>query len=98
MSAPCAWAARKTLRPMRPKPLIPTRTGIVSTLSGATFARSSGRGAPGGGGRGYRSLPRRRPLDVAVLDVDDVALVAPVAAREVLGDGDGAVPAARAAD
>src|SRR5690348_9083384 len=24
-----AWAARKTLRPMRPKPLIPTRTGMV---------------------------------------------------------------------
>jgi hypothetical protein len=23
MSAPRAWAARKTLRPMRPKPLIP---------------------------------------------------------------------------
>src|SRR5690242_7357244 len=23
-----AWAARKTLRPMRPKPLIPTRTGM----------------------------------------------------------------------
>ena len=26
MSAPDAWTARKKLRPMRPKPLIPTRT------------------------------------------------------------------------
>ncbi len=30
MSAPCAWAARNTLRPIRPKPLIPTRTGMES--------------------------------------------------------------------
>ena len=28
MSAPDALAARKTLRPMRPKPLMPTRTGM----------------------------------------------------------------------
>src|SRR3954471_23207703 len=28
MSAFAAWAARNTLRPMRPKPLIPTRTGM----------------------------------------------------------------------
>src|SRR3954466_6053854 len=33
-SAPCACAARKTLRPIRPKPLIPTRTAMVPTLSG----------------------------------------------------------------
>src|SRR6476469_2349502 len=29
MSAFAAWAARNTLRPMRPKPLIPTRTGMA---------------------------------------------------------------------
>ncbi len=29
MSAPDAWTARKKLRPMRPKPLIPTRTVTV---------------------------------------------------------------------
>jgi len=28
MSAPASYAARKTFRPMRPKPLIPTRTAI----------------------------------------------------------------------
>src|SRR5215204_124342 len=28
-SAPDSCAARKTLRPMRPKPLIPTRTGMA---------------------------------------------------------------------
>src|SRR5690349_21666900 len=30
-----AWAARKTLRPMRPKPLIPTRTGMGRPYLGA---------------------------------------------------------------
>src|SRR5690606_9261660 len=30
MSAPEAWTARKKLRPMRPKPLIPTRTVTVT--------------------------------------------------------------------
>src|SRR5215471_15673056 len=39
MSAPRSYAARKTLRPIRPKPLIPTRTDIrlilpFSELSG----------------------------------------------------------------
>src|SRR6185312_2291754 len=32
MSASAASPARKTLRPMRPNPLIPTRTGMVSFL------------------------------------------------------------------
>src|SRR5690349_14541274 len=32
MSAFAACPARKTLRPMRPKPLIPTRTGMLSIL------------------------------------------------------------------
>ena len=30
MSAPCAWAARNMLRPMRPNPLIPTRKDMAS--------------------------------------------------------------------
>jgi hypothetical protein len=32
-SAPSACCARKKFRPMRPKPLMPTRTAIVSSLS-----------------------------------------------------------------
>src|SRR6478609_7221039 len=32
ISAPAAWAARKTLRPMRPKPLMPTFTAMQSSL------------------------------------------------------------------
>ena len=38
--APIAWAARTTLRPMRPKPLMPTRIAIVSPSLGSLRQRS----------------------------------------------------------
>src|SRR5690348_13098103 len=42
--------------------------------------------------------PRRRPVHVAVLHLDEVPLVVAEAVAERLGDRDGAMPAARAAD
>src|SRR5829696_3127351 len=42
-SAPDSCAARKTLRPMRPKPLIPTRTGMAIRNP---FLARDGRGGP----------------------------------------------------
>jgi hypothetical protein len=38
MSAPEACAARKTLRPIRPKPLIPTRTGMSEAFLSSSRA------------------------------------------------------------
>src|SRR5436190_24180145 len=47
MSASAACAARNTLRPMRPKPLIPTRTGILGTsFLGVLELAACGRGPP----------------------------------------------------
>src|SRR6476646_7353705 len=117
--------ARKTLRPMRPKPLIPTRTGMLSILppSGARSARLRGAGAARrpAAGEGYPTpfvregcagrRPRARPSlgergdlrtvgagDVAVADLDERVLALAPAPGQVLGDGDGAMAPAGAAD
>src|SRR5215218_4238846 len=90
-SAPDSCAARKTLRPMRPKPLIPTRTGMAMNPF-------PGRRTDGEGRERVSLGARRGPVDIAVLDVDDVALVAVHVRREVLRDAHGPVPAARAPD
>src|SRR5258705_7166537 len=73
MSAFAAWPARKTLRPMRPKPLIPTRTGMLSFLPpwrGEIRPGADGRRLPGGAREGYpttdsggRRLDTRAPCD-----------------------------------
>src|SRR4051812_32025454 len=91
MSAPRSWAARKTLRPMRPKPLIPTRTDMTRTLSvsGVRALRLAARG---------RSGARGRAVDVAVLDLDEVAVVGAEVGRQILGDHHGAMPPAGAPD
>src|SRR4051812_546791 len=91
MSAPRSWAARKTLRPMRPKPLIPTRTDMTRTLSvsGVRARRLAPRGLSGA---------RGRAVHVAVLDLDEVAVVGAEVGGQMLGDDDGAVAAARAPD
>src|SRR3954451_8647460 len=51
MSAPAAFAARKRLRPMRPKPLMPTRTamgcGAPRVDDGAEEARNLPEPLPG---------------------------------------------------
>src|SRR5215213_9956997 len=91
MSALDSCAARNTLRPIRPKPLIPTRTDM-----GWTFLPSAKR-------RGKPYSPRapladRQPVHVAVLNLHDVVGHVAEARGEVLGDRDGAVAAARAPD
>src|SRR3954449_11291034 len=67
MSAFAACPARKTLRPMRPKPLIPTRTGMLSVLPpwrGEIGPGAVGRRMPGGGREGYPTADvRGRRLD-----------------------------------
>src|SRR4051794_39162829 len=88
MSAPRSCAARKTLRPMRPKPLMPTRTDTGTPRSFLVEARR----LAGGSG------PRRCAIHVPVLDLDEVAIVAPELRCEVLGDHHRAVAAAGAAD
>src|SRR3954454_21008674 len=89
MSALRSCAARKTLRPMRPKPLMPTRTDMTwnPPISLPRAVRLAG---------GLRA--RRRPIDVPVLDLDEVAIVGTEMRREVLGDRDRAVAPAGAAD
>src|SRR5690242_8597364 len=87
-SASDSWAARKTLRPMRPKPLMPTRTGMVC---GSSLDRASER----------RRLPRapgRHPVDIPVGDLDEVRIVVAEMCGQVLRNDHGAVPAAGAAD
>src|SRR4051794_13297145 len=84
MSAPWAWAALKTFLPIRPKPLIPA------------FKSWSFRRVPGGGQKYLR--PARRLVDVAVHDVDHVAVAIGVHLCQMLGDHDRAVPPAGAAD
>src|SRR3990170_2586268 len=88
MSASDSCAARNTLRPIRPNPLIPTRTGI-SVLPEFVVSRRAGR-LPG--------PAQRQPVDVPVLDLDEVLVAISEGRSEVLGDGDRAVAAARAAD
>src|SRR5690242_16806180 len=87
-SASDSCAARKTLRPMRPKPLMPTRTGMVC---GSSLGRASER----------RRLPRapgRHPVDIPVGDLDEVRILVAEMCGQVLRDDHGAVPAAGAAD
>src|SRR5215212_1213850 len=87
-----ACAARNTLRPMRPKPLMPALRAIRDSLSVASrwAAESTGAvtrlGAPG------------RLVDVAVHDVDEHVGASRVVAGQVVGHDHGAVTAARAAD
>src|SRR3954453_1217762 len=88
MSASDSCAARNTLRPMRPKPLIPTRTDMKRSLS---------TGAERGSDR-LLAAARRHAVDVAVLDLDEVLVAAAELGREVLGDGDRAVAATGAPD
>src|SRR5215217_3627910 len=91
-SAPDSWAARKTLRPMRPKPLIPTRTGMaVKTLSSCW--RRTGRSR-----EGYLPGASRRAVHVAVLDLDEEAAIVAELRREVLRDHDRPMAPAGAAD
>src|SRR3954454_873739 len=89
MSADDSCAARKTLRPMRPKPLIPTRTDMAS------FPSCRGLGSE------PESLPgaaQGQAVDVPVLDLDEVLVPTAERGGEMLGDGHRPVAAARAAD
>src|SRR5215210_6225691 len=89
MSALRSCAARNTLRPMRPKPLIPTRTDMPEA---PRSPYESARRLAGG------LRPRRGAIDVAVLDLDEVAIVGSEVRCEVLRDDDRSVAAARAPD
>src|SRR3954468_4047666 len=71
MSAPLAWAARKRLRPMRPKPLIPTRTGML--VSVLPEGRRSGRRRTLSVRLG--SVPARDDLDPRAVGVQHVGRV-----------------------
>src|SRR5918992_3593243 len=102
MSASDSCAARKTLRPIRPNPLIPTRTGISSPfwISYAAYSPSQARVSALDRKRAGR-LPgpaQRQPVDVPVLDLDEVLVAVAERRGQVLGDGHRAVAAARAAD
>src|SRR5204863_8933440 len=90
VSAPRSWAARKTFRPMRPKPLMPAlkaiRPSFRSLWRGGTLnlSRSSG--------------PQGRLVGVAVHHLDHVFPAPAVDSGQVLGDHHRAVTPARAAD
>src|SRR3954447_10528214 len=71
MSALLAWAARKRLRPMRPKPLIPTRTGMVVGV--LPEGRRSGRWRTLSVRLG--SVPARDDLDTEAVGVQHVGRV-----------------------
>src|SRR3954447_24884717 len=103
MSALDSCAARNTLRPMRPKPLIPTRTDMMTPSSDSLV----------GGDEPYRppsppaarwppcragKLGHRDPVDVAVLDLHEVVRLVAEAGGQVLGDGHGAMAPAGTAD
>src|SRR3954447_2786481 len=91
MSALDSCAARNTLRPIRPKPLIPTRTDMSWTF--LPSAKRRGKPYPAG-----PALADRHAVHVAVLNLHEVVRHVAEARGEVLGDRDGAVAAARAAD
>src|SRR6185437_14695161 len=57
MSAPDAATARKKLRPIRPKPLIPTRTVTASTPRQRLTGWDAGRGTAPGLRKAYRVAP-----------------------------------------
>src|SRR5947209_3935230 len=80
MSAPWAWPARKTFRPMRPKPLIPTRTGMESVPSFES-GQNEGRRAEACGPaelQGY-SMTAADHLDAQPIGVQQVARVVALA-------------------
>src|SRR4051812_47258089 len=91
MSALDSCAARNTLRPIRPKPLIPTRTDMSWTF--LPSAKRRGKPYPAG-----PALADRHAVHVGVLNLHEVVRHVAEARGEVLGDRDGAVAAARAAD
>src|SRR5215210_4770044 len=91
MSALDSCAARNTLRPIRPKPLIPTRTDMEWTF----LPSSKRRGNPT---CRARPLADRQPVHVAVLNLHEVVRHDAEARGEVLRDRHGAVAAARAPD
>src|SRR5215217_3791461 len=91
MSALDSCAARNTLRPIRPKPLIPTRTDMRWTfLPGSKRPRNP---TPD-----RVRLADRQPVHVAVLNLHEVVGHVPEVGGEVLGDRDRAMAAAGAPD
>src|SRR5215813_14092095 len=97
-SASDSWAARNTLRPMRPKPLMPTRTAMRRPFRGRGAAAvrlpktpRRSRRVHACGPRTRGSGPARDPVDVAVRDLDEVLVAIAEHGGEVLGDGDRAV-------
>ena len=87
MSSPRAWAARNTLRPMRPKPLMPA----FKAIRVLPFVEV-------GGAAESISGPPRRLVDVAVHDVDQLVAALLVYPGEVLRDHDGAMAPTGAPD
>src|SRR3954451_15900769 len=76
MSVSFARPARSTLRPMRPNPLIPTRTGMcVSVPSAVTIQerpQATARAARPARRRGWRALPRAADqLDPGAVRIDE---------------------------
>src|SRR5581483_5491603 len=111
-STPRCLAARKKLRPIRPKPLMPILTPIGHLLPGGCPHPSRSRGgahlrrsAPGlwpegplwTGARRISAAAAGSPIDVAVVDRDGKALVAEERG-EVVGHDHRAVTAPRAPD
>src|SRR3954454_13156888 len=105
-SASDSWAARNTLRPMRPKPLMPTRTAMggpfpeVERRRRVRLPKTARRLPAAKPARSLNapSLAVREPVDVAVGDLDEVLLAVAEDLREVLGDRQRAVATAGAAD
>src|SRR5215216_1023949 len=83
MSAPACFAARKKFRPIRPKPLMPTRTVMSDPFLSDL--------------RPYLRSGSAAAVDVPVLDAGLVALAAQVAGQ-LLGQDDRAVASAGAPD
>src|SRR5215207_11414917 len=91
MSALDSCAARNTLRPIRPKPLIPTRTDMDWTFLPSSKKRENPT---------LEALPLadRQPVHVAVLNLHEVVRYVAEVRGEVLGDRDRPVAPTRAAD
>src|SRR5258708_24363867 len=91
-SASDSCAAGKTLRRMRPKPLMPTRTAMTGTLSEVRERRPvrlpNARRRRRPRARKWRLTAERQAVHVAVRDFDEVLLAVAEHAREVLGDRD----------
>src|SRR5687768_11105082 len=100
MSAPLSFAARSTFRPMRPNPLMPTRTGIDRTFLAETRSVPEPIGRlrrPAKATGSWDRSASRHPIDVAVLDFDEVVARPAAVLAEGLGDRHRAVSAAGAA-